>query len=58
MNYTIPDNRPFITKGRVKMKTRKTPIRKSLDGFFSAYSISLAHDKLHDTAYIKAELKK
>lgn len=58
MNYTIPDNRPFIAKSGIKTKARKTETRAKVGKLFNAYSLSVMYDHEHDRRVIKAEPKK
>ena len=58
MNFTIPDNRPFIAKDTIKTKKRKTETRSRVSKLFSAYSLSASYDSKRGKTVIKAEYKK
>lgn len=41
MNYTVPDNRPFITKGQIHTKVKLSSECKAMNAFIDLHSFTI-----------------
>lgn len=57
MNYTIPDNRPFITKGAIKTKVKLSEECKAMNDFLDSHYFSVALDAQTNTPIVKVTQK-
>ena len=55
MIYAVPDNTPFVVKGEVKTKARKSEVRDAVRDLFRNYKLSVAYDPDSKTDYVNAE---
>ena len=58
MNFTVPDNRPFIAKDTIKTKAHRTETRTKVRELFSTYSLKITYDRENGKQIVKAEPKK
>ena len=57
MNYTVPDNRPFITSGAIKTKVTLPEKCKAMNEFIDSHCFSVSLDQDTNTPIVRITQK-